>query len=228
VQSRAGIAFGLAAVAWFVVFGVAMATWMNSIGLVGRERPAWLVWLVATAPAFYWFFARLLGRRRGFRWMLVSPQPEARLDHEGLELMLSATERGNWSWDDVGELEAVTTAPGRIREVLDSGVTPNGRLVDPNGRILSVVPRALLLKGDGRAWTIAVAAVALRPDRFGFTDAGSLSREPMFFTLVERSAPSELVRRYARRRRRVVIGMYIGSFAIAAALLVVVILTTPS
>lgn len=218
-MSRAGKAAILASVGWFFVSGMTMAFLMNEARLVGDERPFLEATLIAYGPLILLISGWLLGHRRGFRWMLRWPQPEVRLDDVGLELALPDDDRRRWRWDEIGRLEP-SPYPATWRRIWGWGGVPDARLMDPSLRPLATIPRALVGAGTRRTPTLAEAAVSLRPDRFGFLDAGTLFHGPCFFTSLDRSVPFPVMERSARRRRILQVVRLTAGIAIVVAIVV--------
>jgi hypothetical protein len=148
--------------------------------------------------------------------MVKWPQPEARIDDEGLELILPDAGGRRWPWHEVGGLEPAPDHElwGRI---WGWGAVPDARLIDPSRRPLATVPRALIGAGTRRTPRLAEAAVALHPDRFGFLDAGTLFHGPRFFTSLDRSVPFAAIQRSARHRRTLNIVRMTAGIAIVVA-----------
>jgi hypothetical protein len=218
VLSRAGTAAILASFCWFFVSGITMAWLMNEAHLVGDERPVLEATLIAYGPLVVLISGWLIGHRRGFRWMLRWPQPEVRLDDEGLDLVLPDVGRHRWRWHEVGGLEPAPH-PSFWRRVWGWGGVPNARLVDPSLRPLANVPRELIGAGTHRTPKLAETAVSMRPDRFGFRDAGTLLHGPWFFTSLDQSLPRAAVERSARKRWI----FHVGRVTVGVALVVVIV-----
>jgi hypothetical protein len=123
------------------------------------------------------YFPRRFGRLRSFRWLLATPQPGARLDHDGLELCTPEDGCRRFLWDEIGSLEP---DPAWLRGSLVEG-WPTVDLKAPDGRALFRVRGSVYGQLDpvGGRWhsgprTLAEHVVVIRPDRFGFLEPTQL------------------------------------------------------
>ena len=159
--SRAARLMGWLALPWLfaVIFGgVAL---LDRLGLY-RDGPLVLrltLVIVAVAPVAIAATSPWLGRLPGMRWLLASPQPEARLGSDGFTLILPDREPVRFTWSEITGMQPANDW-GR-----------SAHLLGAHGAVLATIPNALAYP---REWSwvsrsIAQEVVAARPDRYVLT-----------------------------------------------------------
>ncbi|MBA3878039.1 MAG: hypothetical protein C0498_14175 [Anaerolinea sp.] len=195
--STAGRRLQLLAVPW--AFGLLLGgeAVLPSLGVAaGPDRPLWVRFLlvaIAIAPAAVWIGHAWLGRIPSFRWLLEWPQPAARIDRDGIELVLAGEGARRFDWDIVASLQ-----PGqRWRHPAE--------LVGTDGTTLASVPESLVRPRPGwrSARTLAQAVVDLRPDRYALYSANWAGVADAFALRETVSVPFDIAA--ADRRRSAVV-----------------------
>jgi hypothetical protein len=218
--SRAGNWFGVFALVWF--FGFLVIADYISTWFVPREmRPRWASYLiiaVAALPGIVAMFPGVIGRRRGFRWLLAWPQPEATLDDAGIEVCLPDRGCQHFRWEEIGRF-----VPAQLtwRERWTRTVPiPRFNLCAPDGSILATLPPSLVVPAKnsragrlGDPGTLAQLVVARRPSRFGLLKSGTMMGRFLAFGPVAEAPPQWEIDSAARghaTRRRLIIGVLLA------------------
>jgi hypothetical protein len=153
--SRAARAIAWLALPWFfaVLFGGAaiLAHFERPLGQAPLALRLALI-VLAAIPAAMYILGPLLGRSWAFRWLLASPQPEARLDLDGLTLMLPDRKPMRFEWSDITGMHPA------------NDVWRSAYLLGAGGVVLARLPN-VLAHPRGRG-SLAQEVVDLRPDRY--------------------------------------------------------------
>jgi hypothetical protein len=159
--SRVGDALWWLAVPWLFVM-LALSAAAQRAGLLDLVATRVVVLATGVAPLVLVFGSPLLGRLPGLRWLLVSPQPGAMLNGDGIELTLPDLGVRWFPWREIERLELHET---RWRQW--------GELRGVDGSRLANVPMNLVYLKETwlTAPTLAQAVVRMRPDLFVLTEA---------------------------------------------------------
>lgn len=218
--SRLGNWFGVFALVWF--FGSLVIADYISTWFVPRElRPRWISYLiiaVAALPGVVAMFPGVIGRRRGFRWLLAWPQPEATLDDAGIEVCLPGRGCRRFQWEEIGRL-----VPAQLsrRDRWTSRVPyPRFDLCAPDGSILAALPSSLVVPANnsrtgrlGDSGTLAQLVVARRPSRFGLLRSPIMMGRFLAFGPVAEAPPQweiDAATRVHATRRRLILGVLVA------------------
>lgn len=159
VLSRTARWLSWAAIPWAlgVLFGFDAV--LRSFGTPLGEQPPLsraLVVAIALVPGLLLIVSPWLGPRAATGWLLARPQPEARLDAEGIRLMLPDQPVQAIAWSDIASLSP------------SNDLRRTSSLLDANGQVLAKIPPGLVMqlaRGPG-PHSLAEAIVAIRPDRY--------------------------------------------------------------
>jgi hypothetical protein len=164
-RSPLGRALGWVAFPWLFAVAIGALLILNALGYSVSDPGPPLFRLVAIAisiaPATLWITSQWLGKVPGFRWLLDSPQPMARIDAEGIDLTLPRAGTRRLEWDHVAGM-----LPGRRLQ-------EQARLIGLDGTTLVEVPESLVYATPfwGPTRTMAQVIVETRPDRYSLSDA---------------------------------------------------------
>lgn len=214
--STAGRRLQLLAVPW--AFGLLLGgeAVLASLGVVaGPDRPLWvrlLLVAIAITPAAVWLGHPWLGRTPSFRWLLEWPQPEARIDRDGIELVFAGEGARRFEWDAVASLRPSQRWRGPAE------------LVGVEGTTLAYIPESLVHPRAGwrSSRTLAEEVVGTRPDRYALSGANWAGVPDAFALRGTPAGPPNVVA--ADRRRSAVINVVLALLLSGALLFVVLLL----
>ncbi len=162
--SRATRRIGWLAFPWFfgILFGGAALQDRLGWPLGMAPLPVRLALIsVAAVPMVMYVASPWLGRLPAMRWLLASPQPEARLDLDGLALTLPEREPIRLEWSAITGMQPANDFR-RSTHLLGTG-----------GEVLATLPAELAYpRGHGWGWSarsLGQEVVALRSDRYELT-----------------------------------------------------------
>ena len=211
--TQAGRAFLLLSVPWVFVALVASESLLTAVGLSPAERPSSLqlvVVMVAFGPVFVAMLHRPISRLRGFGWLLESPQPSARVDEGGLELVLPGEGVRRFGWSEMTELVVVQATWFSAM---------HGELRGPYGSTLATIPHSLMHPRVewGEFRTLAQAIAEANPGRYALTDYNAFGIGYGFTPLGGSRSRPDLAHAAARRRFlvRLVVWSVLGVLAVA-------------
>jgi hypothetical protein len=115
--------------------------------------------VLALIPAATYILSPWLGHVPALRWLLASPQPEARLDLDGLTLMLPDREPVRFDWSEITGMRPA------------NDVRRSTQLLGPAGAVLATLPDVLAYPRGRGLWSRSLAqeVAGLRPDRYNVT-----------------------------------------------------------
>lgn len=171
VPSRWGRGLAWVSLPWALLVLLSVNAVLGQVGFPPSEQPLVfrvLLLVVALAPGFIYVGGPWLARHRSMRWLLADPQPEAKLDPEGMSLVLPSRPLLRVVWSEIASL-----APS-------NDLRRSNSLFGAQGEVLAKIPSDLVAEGRHGPRSLAEAVVAIRPDRYVITPPGMHSLTPGF------------------------------------------------
>lgn len=200
---------GWLAIPWALVALIGGVAILDRLYAEGPLALRLVIVAVALAPGAMAATSEWLGRVSALSWLLAWPQPEARLDLDGMTLILPDTEQVRFDWSDITGMQPA------------NDFQRSTHLLGADGRVIATIPYELAVP---RVWrgisrSLAQEVTEARPDRYVVTGRNVLGIPER---LALRDAESASADVEPGRRPAIVLGAFfalLGGFGIVVAII---------